>query len=148
MMSEAAASDPSSDFELALTDLQAEVRQACAEHIRWPNRIAAAVCAAFAYAARGRGGEALGDPSLAPAARLELVDTFAAQLRRASGDLSGSEGVTERTLIGGLLSLVVHHHSLGREATRAGLGPEAAELILIPYLGAEQARLIASAHAT
>lgn len=145
--------DFSQTFEVCFSKLQGEVRGACAKQRHWPQGVAAAVHAAFAYAAREPGSarvlsvEILLDRTHGPEAAERLIATFAEQLRQASGDLSGSEGVTERTLIGGLLSLVRRRVSLGKAAALPTIAAEAAQFLLIPYLGVEQARRVAGEQA-
>lgn len=145
--------DFSQTFEVCFSELQVEVGGACAKQRPWPRGVVVAVHAAFAYAAREPGSarvlsvESLRDRTHGPEAAERLIATFAEQLRQAGGDLLGSERVTERALIGGLLSLVRRRVSLGKEAALPALAAEAVQFLLIPCLGAEQARRVAAEQA-
>jgi hypothetical protein len=50
---------------------------------------------------------------------------------------------TEETLVGGIVSLIVREISAGRTEQLESLLPDLVELTLAPYLGAEQAELLA-----
>jgi len=144
--------DFASAFESAFARLQIRVETACAGEVEWPSQVAAAVRAAFDFAAanppvaatltsdvlaNGRAGYARYDRMLAH---------FGAQLRpgralRAEGEWLPE--ITEKAMVGGLVTLVAQRVDTGREAELPALAAEAIQFVLTPYLGVEEARRIA-----
>jgi hypothetical protein len=53
-------------------------------------------------------------------------------------------GITERAMVGGIVTLVAQRLDQGREDELVALLPEAIQFVLTPYLGAEEARRIAA----
>jgi hypothetical protein len=140
--------DLNAAFEASLAELELEVGAACGGDQPWPRRVVAALHAAFAYAAREPEAARVltlaskrdRDDGAEAAERLNA--TFAEQLRKISGDLSGSEGFTEQALIGGVVNLVGQRVSLGNLAALPSMSAEVAQFLLIPYLGNDQARRV------
>lgn len=146
--------DFASAFESAFARLQIRVETACAAEADWPGQVAAAIRAALAFAAfdtdsasaltsevlaNGRAGYARYDRMLAH---------FGEQLR--PGRVLRSEGewlpeITEKAMVGGLVTLIAQRLDTGRAAELPTLGAEAIQFVLTPYLGVEEARRVALA---
>lgn len=144
--------DFASAFESAFARLQIRVETACAGEVEWPSQVGAAVRAAFAFAAanpavatmltsdvlaNGRAGYARYD---------RMLTHFGEQLR--PGRALRPEGewlpeITEKAMVGGLVTLIAQRLDTGREAELPALAAEAIQFVLSPYLGAEEARRVA-----
>ncbi len=140
-------------FEAAFAHLQVAVEQAVSERSGWAERAAAAVAATLEFAAAhpdeaqvltnqalGRGPEGI--------ARHERVIAYAAD-RLASGRALRPENtqlpeVTEHALVGGLVMLVAQRLEQGKPNGLAQEAPEMIEFLLTPYVGATEARRVAS----
>lgn len=135
-------------LEQALEALLAAVTRACSAEPQWPQNVVAAVGAAvaFAVASPAEAGLLTVDP-------VGVEPELAARARGASRTLaemlgsarSSSEGnrplpeMTEELLIGGAGSVIAAHLAEEELARLAGLAPQLAQLILTPYLGADEA---------
>jgi hypothetical protein len=141
-------------FESAFARLQVRVEEACAAEAKWPRAVAAGIRATFEFAATAPGdAETLTNEALAQGpegvARHRRLVAYAARLlepgREERVDPEPLPAVLERALAGGIASLVAQRLVQGNERELPGLAPEAIEFVLTPYLGAEEARLVAGA---
>lgn len=131
-----------------------DVVNACEEVADWPFKVRAAMAAVLASVveasalARVFAVEACG-ASLAVAERqFAALDDFAGLLRRgrpASPQAEALPDATERALVGGIASIVAGHLLMEEPQAIPGLEDELVELILIPYLGQDEARRVAAA---
>jgi len=137
--------------EAFLERLWLDILDACAESLPWPEKVravlrsvlvslaeASALARVFAVEARA---------SLAAAERqFAVLDSFAELLRGGREHFPQAVSMprsTERALVGGVASIISSH--LLDEEPRAliALEPELLELVLLPYLGREEARQLA-----
>jgi AcrR family transcriptional regulator len=128
----------------------------CREKGVWPARLAAAVVLAVDYAAgspeeaRLLLPEAMGaDPVLARQARVSadfLVDILRAG-RRYSQAAADLPELTERALIGAATSVIGDRLVSGRADSLPELKPQLVELMLLPFVGPEEARRVATSQA-
>jgi hypothetical protein len=145
--------DFASTFESAFARLQIRIETACAGEDEWAGQVAAAVRVAFSFAAahpeiavtltsevlaNGRAGYARYD---------RMLSHFGEQLR--PGRALHPEGewlpeITEKAMVGGLVTLVAQRVDTGREAELPAIAADAIQFVLTPYLGAEEARLVAA----
>lgn len=139
-------------FEQALAALRTRIESACAGQDEWPQRVAAGVRAAFEFAAeqpetaRLLTGEALARGKEGQAQHRRLVACLAELLRRELPAQPGKDSlnVTEDAVTGGIALLAARLLDDGRDSELPGVAAEATQLILIPHLGLEEARRIAS----
>ena len=142
-------------FESAFAGLRMRVDSACAGQSDWPSGVAAGLAAALAFAAN--------DPA---AARILTTDALAAGKagfvgyermisyfrerlfagREERPEAEGLPGETERALAGGVAMLVAQRLDLGKHAELPALAAEAAQFVLTPYLGIDEARRVAAAN--
>jgi hypothetical protein len=140
-------------FESAFAQFQVAVEAAVASKADWPDKAAAAIAATLEFAsahpeeartltsqALGRGPDGI--------TRHERVIAYAAS-RLASGRALRPENtqlpeVTEHALVGGLVMLVAQRLEQGRSSDLPKEAPEMIEFLLTPYLGATEARRIAT----
>lgn len=138
--------------EVFLDRLWLDVLDACAEAAAWPEKVRAALrtilvsLAEASSLARVFTVEA-NDASLAAAERqFAVLDRFAellSQGRRYFPQASSMPSSTERALIGGVASIVSGRLLDEEPQALMALEPELLELVLIPYIGREQARQLA-----
>lgn len=139
-------------FESAFARLQVSVEEACATEADWPRGVAAAIRAAFAFAAARPAdvsvltNEALMEGPGGVARNRRLV-AYVARLLEAGRELGNDPApfpaVLERAIAGGIASVVAHRVAIGSERELPGLASDAIEFVLTPYLGAEKARQVA-----
>ncbi len=140
-------------FESAFGRLQVAIVEACGVEEGWPQKVAAGVRAGLEHAAADpataelltRKAVAGGPDGIARHDR--LVSYLAERLRPGREERPGGAGlpeVTERAMAGGVLMLVAQRLDQGREDELVALVPEAIQFVLTPYLGAEEARRIAT----
>ena len=142
--------------EVAFERLAAGLRRACAEEREWPAKLAAAVAAAVDYATAV--------PEEAQLLVLDAVGTEPVLARRAVastdlliGLLRGGRDqseraaelpdLTERALVGAMTSVIGARLVTGQTHTLPELRPQLVELMLMPYVGLEEARRLASSGA-
>ncbi|HEX6687444.1 MAG TPA: hypothetical protein VF085_02130 [Solirubrobacterales bacterium] len=146
--------DFASIFETSFARLQILIEEACAASADWPSGVAAAIHAAFEFAADDPGAAAaLTNEALAAGAdgiarHRRLLAYLAEGL--APGRELRAEGpalpdVTEQAMAGGLVSLVAERLTRDRLAELPDLAPEAIQFALTPYVGAAEAKRIAAA---
>lgn len=135
-------------FEAAFARLQVRIEEGYGSRAEWPERIAAAIAAGFAFAAENpEAADVLTNRALARGpdgiARYQRLIGYAAELLHPGRELCARGGslpeVLERVLAGGVVTLVAERVALGRAAELPGLAPEAARFVLAPYLGEEEA---------
>jgi AcrR family transcriptional regulator len=132
--------------------LRAEILQAWAVAIEWPDQVSAAVDAALDFAARAPEQAFLllsdplfAEPELAPtplAFHVFLVDL----LRTGRDRVPGSErmpALTEQAQVGAFRSIVASRLLAGRESELPALKAELVQLILLPYLAPREAAELA-----
>jgi hypothetical protein len=141
-------------FEAAFARLQVAIEEAWASEADWPAQVATAIRAAFEFAAADPiAANVLTNDALAQGAdgiarHRRLVGYTAGLLepgREERSDGSELPEVLERALAGGLAFLVAQRLDQGRAAELPALAPEAIEVVLAPYIGADEARRIAGA---
>lgn len=139
-------------FDAFLDRLLLEVSAVCEAEEEWPEKVRAAVGTALSYlaeisnVARVFVVEATGASLAAAERQLVALESFAAML--ASGRLIYSRAAqlpapTERALVGGIASIVSGHLLAEEPQALSALEPALSELVLIPYLGQEEARRVA-----
>jgi AcrR family transcriptional regulator len=136
-------------YDSFLERLWADAASACQGAGLWPDRVKAAVGAILeslveaSSLARAFVVEAA-TASLAGAERqVAAMDRFASLLREGRGVYPQADALpeaTERALVGGLASIVSGCLLAEDPQALPGLEPELVELVLIPYLGVEEAR--------
>lgn len=140
-------------FEAARARLRYAAECGWAEGGSEPQRVAGALRAVFEFAAdnpaafRVLTAGALAHGPYGTARYRELLTAAARVLagcREGSGRGAELPALTERALVGGVVTLVSERVDAGREAELSALAPEAIEFVLTPYLGAAEARLIAA----
>jgi len=141
-------------FDDAFASLRGEVEAACAREGGWPERAAAAILATPDFAAaRPAAVAVLVSDSFANglygALRYRrMVAHFSALLeqgRRLRDDGGGElPTITEEALLGGFAEIVSERLRYDRAATLPSLAGQLTELLLTPYLGAAEAKRIAS----
>src|SRR5680860_918007 len=139
-------------YEMVADHIAASMRAAAECFGEWPQKVRAALATMLRFLA--------GEPELA---RLCMIEPLAGGgeiaarhrvsmqglieiLRAGRPEQSGRRPLpeaTEETLVGGIVSLVVREISAGRSGQIESLLPDLVELTLAPYVGAEQAELLA-----
>lgn len=141
------------EFESAFGRLQVTIEEACAGDGGWPERAAEAIRSAFALAAAEpevanvltNAALAAGPDGIRRHRRLvaymsELLEPGRRELR----DPHALPEILERALAAGLVFLVAQRLDRGRASELPALAAEAVEFVLTPYVGAGEARRIAS----
>lgn len=139
-------------FESAFARLRIRIETACASKDEWPGQVAAAVRVAFAFAAAHPETAATLTSELLANGRAgydryeRMLTHFGEQLR--PGRALRPEGewlpeITEKAMVGGLVTLIAQRLDTGREAELPAIASEAIQFVLSPYLGAEEARRVA-----
>lgn len=138
-------------FEAAFARLQVVVEEAYVSQDSWPNQVAAAIRAAFEFAAVDPAvADLLTNEALARGhdgfMRYQRVIDFSARLLRPGREL-GADGVLlpetlERSLAGGITLLVAQRVDQGCAHELPDLVPDAVEFALTPYIGPARAREI------
>jgi TetR/AcrR family transcriptional regulator len=143
--------------EEAFDRLAAQLFRACAGESGWPSKVAAAIAAAIDFA--------LGAPAVA---RLLVLDALAAEPFLASRVLVSNDflvgllrngreqcsraaalpELTERALIGATTSIIGAHLMADQADRLPGLEPQIVQLILMPYVGLEEAARVAGARSS
>lgn len=141
-------------FASAFARLRIRIESACAGEPDWPSGTAAAIRAAFTFAATDPGAvQVLTTDALAAGkAGFEhygrLISYLCELLARGRAAHPGAERLpreTERALAGGIAMLVAQRVDTGRHADLPALAPEATQFVLTPYLGIDEARRRAGA---
>jgi hypothetical protein len=141
-------------FEAAFARLQVAIEEACAAEAAWPRGAAAAIRAAFEFAASDPAAanvltnEALAHSDDGTGRHRRLVAYAADLLERGREECAeGPElpAVLESALAGGLAFFVAQRLDWGAAGELPALAPEATEFALTPYLGAEEARRVGHA---
>jgi AcrR family transcriptional regulator len=132
--------------------LSSEVSDACDGIDEWPLRVRAALAAIISYLvdasglARVLALEAAGLSLAATERQFAAFDRFAAQLRVGRRLYPRSASLpppTERTLVGGVASVLSAHLLAEEVDALAALEPDLVELVLTPFLGQREARRVA-----
>jgi len=134
--------------------LQVLLEMVCVGGGLWPERVSAAVRQALEFAAaEPAAASVLTNAALAQGAdgleRYERLMTYLAGLLEA-GRAESPHGAdlpptTERSLAGGVATIVANRVDRGRAGDLPGLAAEVVQFVLTPYLGTEEARRIATA---
>jgi predicted protein tyrosine phosphatase len=140
-------------FEAAFARLQVAVEHASRQKREWPAKAAAAVAATIEFAASDpAAAQLLTNEALARGAegisRHERVIAYAAD-QLATGRALRPENaqlpeITERALVGGLVMLVAQRLDQNRLDELPASTAEMIEFVLTPYVGADEARRVAS----
>jgi AcrR family transcriptional regulator len=140
--------------EAALDRFVADLVGACARKSEWPAKVAAGVNAAIAFVtARPEEARLLivdpvaADPTLASrvlASQDHLVGMLRSGREQSSRAASLPE-LTERALVGAASSVIGSRLLAGQADRLQALGPELIQLMLMPYVGATEARQIVEA---
>lgn len=140
-------------FEAAFARLQVVVEEAYVSQVEWPDQVAAAIRAAFEFAATDPGAaDLLTNRALANGsdgiARYQRLLGYGAGLllpgRKHSPDGALLPGIIEQSVAGGLIMLVAQRVDRGCAGELPELAPDAIQFALTPYLGVERARLVAA----
>ena len=140
-------------FEAAFARLQVRLEEACARSADWPAGIAAAIRAILEFAAADpSAANTLTNEAMAAGpdgiARRERLLAYAGERlergRRMRPHARELPRVTEHALAGGVVALVGERVATGRAAELPALAPEAIQFVLTPYLGADEARRVAT----
>ncbi len=141
-------------FEGAFASLQVILEMACVSGDPWPERVRVAVRRALDFAAMDpaaasvltNGALAKGGDGLE---RYERLMAYLAGLlepgRAESPHGADLPSTTERSLAGGIATIVANRVDRGRVEELPGLTAEVVQFILTPYMGTEEARRIATA---
>jgi AcrR family transcriptional regulator len=139
-------------YEMVAEHIRTSIRAAAQSFTEWPQQVRAALATMLRFLAA--------EPELARLCMVEPVAAggeIAARYRATmqdfvtilkagrpehGGDRTLPEA-TEETLVGGIASLIVREISAGRTEQLESLLPDLVELILAPYLGAEEAERLA-----
>lgn len=142
--------------EVAFDRLAAGLQRACAEEDKWSAKVFAAVSAAVDYAtavpeeAQLLVLDAVGTEPLLARRAVASTDSLV-DLLRGGRDLSERAAelpdLTERALIGAMTSVIGARLVAGQADTLPALKPQLVELMLMPYVGLEEARRLASSGA-
>ncbi len=144
-------------FERAFARLQIRVETACVGEADWPAQVSAAIRAALEFAAADPvaaqvlTNEAMAGGKAGFARYDRMIENFAAGLLPGRAERAEGEWlpeITEKAMVGGLAMLVAKRLDFGRHAELPPLAPEAIQFVLTPYLGAAEARRIATASAS
>lgn len=138
--------------EEAFDCLTGELSGACAAAFEWPDKVVAGIGAAIAFVTR--------DPERA---QLLIVETVATDATLAAGALACSDylvgllrngreqhpkavmlpELTERALVGAMVSVIAGRLLSGRADQLPELEPQLVQFLLMPYVGVGEARQIA-----
>lgn len=138
--------------DIFLEHLLGEAAGACEQPAPWPVRLRAGLRAVLASVtesaplARVLTVEADAAGLSLAEHRLAALDDFAQLMRRARGDfpvVAPLPDLTERLLVGGVASLLRQRLLREEPTATPGLEIELFELLLMPYLGREEARRVA-----
>jgi hypothetical protein len=139
-------------FEAAFARLQVVVEEAYVSQEAWADQVAAAIRAAFEFAASDPAvADLLTNEALARGRdgfmRYQRVIDFAARLlapgRELVPDGARPPVTLEHSLAGGITLLVAQRVDQGRADELPELVPDAIQFALTPYLGAAEARAVA-----
>jgi hypothetical protein len=132
-------------YPLALANLEASMREACAAEDEWPAQVAAGIYAGVEYAiSHPEVVETLATDAPVGADTMRryelLIGRLAGilQLRAPTG--SRLPGATDEALVAGIVGLVGDHLRIGRLDRLRELRPELVLLTLLPYLGFTEAQ--------
>ncbi|HEV7769115.1 MAG TPA: hypothetical protein VGO66_00450 [Solirubrobacterales bacterium] len=140
-------------FDAAQARLRAVVDSACVEENRWASKVATVISRVLEFAAaepaqaRVLTSGAFDNGVYGALRHRRMVEGLAAELgagrrhRQLAVDLPE---LTEEALIGGVAEIVAERLRAGEGATLPDLASELIELVLTPYLGAEEAKRVAS----
>ncbi len=128
-----------------LADLEDAVLGACRAEADWPARIAAGVYAGVDFAILNPDVlEAISSDLDSEAERIERYEAVIGRLTRfmqAEAPIDRRRpGSTDEALVGGIVGLVGDHLRLGRTDRLAELRPDLVLLVLLPYLGFDEAK--------
>jgi AcrR family transcriptional regulator len=137
-------------FEAFLERLSDEVVQASLGDGSWPENLRTAVASVLDYVAEAEGlarvlaVEVAASSLAGTQAQFAALEAFAGQLRSGRDiypDASNLPGPTERVLVGGIASIVAAHLLAEEAGSLPRLEPDLSELLLVPFLGRDEARL-------
>ncbi len=143
-----------SAFESAFARLQVTLEMACVSGGPWPERVRVAVHRALDFAAtEPAAAGVLTNAALAQGAhgleRYERLMAYLAGLlelgRAESPHGADLPATTERSLAGGVATIVANRVERGRAAELPELTAEVVQFVLTPYMGTEEARRMATA---
>jgi len=141
-------------YEMVAGHIRDSMKAAADSFEEWPQQVRAALSTLLRFLA--------GEPELAQLVMIEpiaaggeiatrhraTVTGFAEILKAGRPEHAGDRPLpeaTEETVVGGILSLIVREISAGRAQDLEKLLPDLVELILAPYLGADEAERLARA---
>lgn len=146
--------DFASAFEGAFARLQVQLEMVCVSGNPWPERVGVAVRQTLELAAADpEAASVLTNRALAQGRdgleRYERLMTYLAGLLEVGRDESpyGTDlpPTTERSLAGGVATIVANRVDRGRAGELPSLTADLVQFILTPYMGTEKARRIATA---
>jgi AcrR family transcriptional regulator len=138
--------------EQAFDRLSGELVGACAREAEWPRKVAAAIGAAIEFATRAPQEAQLllpeavaADPVIA--SRVLASNDFLVGLLRSGRErcpqAASMPELTERALVGAAMSVIGARLMSGEADRLAELEPQLVQLVLMPYVGNEEARKVA-----
>jgi hypothetical protein len=149
------AHDFAAAFERAFAELRTQIGKACTAQQEWPARVAIGVQAAFAFAISNQDAarlltcEALARGEEGQFHYRGMISYFATLLLPGR-DLypvdGGRPAISESAMAAGVAQLVGRRLKRGQEEELPAAAADAVQFILIPYIGVDQARRVASEH--
>jgi AcrR family transcriptional regulator len=139
-------------FDAFLDRLWLEVYAVCETDAAWPQKVRAALDVTLSYLAESSNVarvfaiEAAAASLAATERQLAAVESFAALLsggRRLYPRAAELPAPTERALVGGIASIISGHLLAEEPQVLFELEPQLTELVLMPYLGQNEAKRIA-----
>ena len=147
----------SRSFEIAFARLRGAMDEACRAQSGWPRKVAAAIHAGLLFAK----ADPLAAQTLTNDALAHGVDGIARHERLIAYLREGLEpgraervtgehlpDITEHAMASGVVMLVALRVGRGRQDELPSLASEAIQLVLTPYLGADEARRTGAEYAT
>lgn len=140
-------------FEAAFARFQVRAEEACASGSDWAEGISAAIRTTLEFAAEDpAAANVLTNEAMAAgrdgSARRQRLLAYAAEAlaggRRQEGGTADLPRLTEHAVAGGIAALIAERVATGRAAELPALAPQAIQFALTPYLGAAEAKRVAS----
>jgi AcrR family transcriptional regulator len=147
-----------SAHERAFDRLSKVIVDACRMELTWPERVAAAIAAALAFAVDSPQEAQLvvvacntaSEPKLASRGH-DAHEKLADLLRAGRGQVDGAHmppALTDQAVVGAAMAVVGGRLLGGESATLLELVPDLTQVVLTPYLGEQEAQRVARSAAT
>jgi len=134
------------DPACALSGLRRAVLHDCRRNPEWPAKVAAGICAALEFAAtdlllaRLLTIDAVADRPGGDDLYRRMVTEFAELLRAEAPTDKRLPVTTDEAVVDSIARLIGVHLRAGRQDELVKIGPDLAQLALLPYLGFDEAR--------